>query len=149
MEQWTLTQATYIGVALSFHILLTVHFALRKWAFDVALRFGWIVYALSVPAFAASVFVFLRGGHWGFWTGGVLFLVFSSFGLAVEYGWKIEWRAPVLWHIFVPYVALYLATTMFFWWPLARISRPMWFVGTALFVLNTVLNVTSHHGEKK
>ena len=43
-----------------------------------------------------------------------------------------------------PYVFLYLGTVMFYWWPLALLSRPLWFVFAVLFVIGTILNLTSH-----
>jgi hypothetical protein len=43
-----------------------------------------------------------------------------------------------------PYVTLYLGTIMFYWWPLALLYRPLWFVFGALFVIGTILNITSH-----
>ena len=40
----------FVVSAFLFQIVLIIHFALRKWHFDLAMRYGWIVYALSVPA---------------------------------------------------------------------------------------------------
>jgi hypothetical protein len=33
---------------------------------------------------------------------------------------------------------------MFYWWPLALISRPLWYIYAVLFIVSTVLNVSSH-----
>jgi len=41
-------------------------------------------------------------------------------------------------------VFLYLGTTMFYWWPLFRLSLPLWVGFTVLYVVGTILNVTSH-----
>jgi hypothetical protein len=41
-------------------------------------------------------------------------------------------------------LTLYLATIMFYWWPMAQIGRALWYAQAALFVLSTVLNLTSH-----
>jgi hypothetical protein len=43
-----------------------------------------------------------------------------------------------------PYVFLYLATVMFYWWPLGLLSRPLWIIYAVLFVIATILNITSH-----
>ena len=43
-----------------------------------------------------------------------------------------------------PYVTLYLVTVMFYWWPLGLLSRPLWFVFAVLFVIGSILNITSH-----
>lgn len=137
-------EALYIGCAFGFHTALLVHFALRRWRFAQAVRHGWWVYALSVPAAAASALLFANGRPWWLWLGGLLYLLWAGLGYAVEYLRPTEWRAPVRWPIFVPYIGLYLATTMFYWWPLARVWRPLWYVATVFFAANTYLNITSH-----
>ena len=131
--------------AFLFQFVLILHFALRKWHFYLAMRFGWIVYALSVPAATVSLLLLLGGKPWSLWLGGFIYLIWAMFGYAVEYVKDIQWRNPVRWSIFAPYVFLYLATVMFYWWPLALISRPLWVVYTVLFVISTILNVTSHN----
>ena len=45
----------FVASALLFQIVLIIHFALRKWRFNLAMRYGWIVYGLSIPAAAVSV----------------------------------------------------------------------------------------------
>jgi hypothetical protein len=35
---------------------------------------------------------------------------------------------------------------MFYWFPLALIQRPLWFVYAVLFSASSVLNITSHTG---
>ena len=135
----------FIGWAFTVQLFLIVHFALRKWAFDRYLfRFGWLVYALALPGFALSILLAVNGKRWYLWLGGVLFLLFSIFGYMVDYVRKISWRNPIRPRIFAPYVTLYLATIMFYWWPLGTLSRPAWILYTILFVISTILNVTSH-----
>ncbi|GAB4479074.1 MAG: hypothetical protein Kow00124_24250 [Anaerolineae bacterium] len=136
----------YVVTALLFHSLLVIHFALRRWRFELAVRLGWIFYALSLPAAGVSLVLLSGGRAWGLWLGGFLFLVWATFGFIVEYIRQIEWRAPIRWPIFGPYVTLYLATAMFYWWPVALVSRPLWFVCGALFLIASVLNVSSHRG---
>lgn len=131
-----------------FQTILVIHFALRKWHFNTAMRFGWIVYALSIPAVALSLLFLLNGQPWSLWLGGFLYLIWALFGYIVEYALKIEWRNSTRWSILVPYVILYLGTVMFYWWPLALISKPLWYVGAILFLAMTFLNVTSHQPRK-
>lgn len=131
-----------------FQITLIVHFTLRKWVFDIALKYGWIVYALSIPAAAISIIFLLNGKTWSLWLGGFIYLVWAIFGYTVEYVHKIEWRSPIRRRIFAPYVTLYLATIMFYWWPLGLISRPLWYVYAVLFIISTALNITSHKQNK-
>lgn len=135
----------FVTWAFLFQVALIVHFAIRKPLFDVyTARFGWVVYALAIPAAAISI-VLLRGGKsWAFWLGGFLFVAYAAFGYWVDYMARIEFRDPLRWSVAAPYVALYLATVMFYWWPLARLDRALWGAYTVLFVIAMVLNVRSH-----
>lgn len=134
----------FVVWAFLFQITLIVHFALRKWVFDIALKYGWIVYALSIFAAVISIILLVNGKNWSLWLGGFIYLVWAVFGFIVEYVQKIEWRNPIRRPIFAPYVTLYLATIMFYWWPLGLISRPLWYVYAVLFIISTLLNLTSH-----
>lgn len=145
MSGWDSLDILFMAMAFLFQAVLIVHFALRKWRFELAMRYGWIVYALSVPAALVSAVLLVGGKAWSFGLGGFLYLIWAALGFTVEYVKGITgWRNPVRWSILVPYVLLYLATVMFCWWPLALIARPLWYVCAVLFVISTVLNVTSH-----
>lgn len=131
--------------AFLFQIVLIAHFALRRPFFEgYTLKWGWIVYALCIPAVIISVYLWRGGKSWSFWLGGFLFLVFAAFGYWVDYVTRIPWRNPLQWSILIPYVILYLATVMFYWWPLGLLSRRLWLAYAILFVIATILNVTSH-----
>jgi hypothetical protein len=121
-----------------------VHFALRRWRFEFALSYGWIVYALGIPLAGVSVLLLLGGKTWSMWLGGFLYLAWAIFGYVVEYVKKVEWRNSIRAGILVPYILLYLATIMFYWFPLALIAKPLWYAYAVLFVASTILNVTSH-----
>lgn len=136
--------ALFVIWAFLFQFVLIIHFALRKWHFDVAMRYGPIVYALSIPAVTISMVLLLGGRIWSLWLGGFIYLVWAIFGYFVEYVRKIQWRSPIRWQVLGSYVFLYLAAVMFYWWPLALIRRPLWYVYAALFVVSTILNATSH-----
>lgn len=137
--------ALFVGWAFFFQLVLIVHFAVRKRFFEsYTLKFGWIIYALCIPAVIISI-ILLRGGKsWSFWLGGFLFFLFAIYGYYIEYVQQIPWRSPLVLRIMVPYVTLYLATNMFYWWPLGLIKRPLWFVYACLFILSTILNLISH-----
>lgn len=135
----------FVTTAFLFQLVLIIHFALRKWRFPLAMRYGWIVYALSVPASIVSILLLLGDKAWWLWLGGFLYLVWAAFGYTVEYVRGIEWRNPPRWPILGPYLTLYLATIMLYWWPLGLLSKPLWAMFAALFVVSTVLNLTSHH----
>lgn len=134
----------YAITAILFQIVLIIHFAFRKWRFASAIRYGPIVYALGIPTFIVSIILLLNNMNWGFWLGGFIYLVWAVFGYYIEYVNKIEWRSPIQLNIFIPYIILYLATVMFYWWPLANINKSLWYVAALLFVISTALNVTSH-----
>ena len=131
--------------AFFFQIILIIHFALRKRFFEsYTMKVGWLVYAFSIPAAVISIILLLGGKTWSFWLGGFLFLVYAAYGYRIDYVRKIQWRKPLKWSIMFPYVFLYLATVMFYWWPLGILSRTLWLVFGGLFVVGTVLNITSH-----
>jgi hypothetical protein len=135
----------FIAWAFFFQIVLVVHFALRKRFFErYTLKVGWVVYALSIPAVAISIVLLLGGKTWSFWLGGLLFLVYAAYGYRIEYVKGIQWRKPMRLSILFPYVSLYLSTVMFYWWPLGLLNRSLWVAFAALFVVGTILNITSH-----
>ena len=136
----------FVITAFMIQLALIAHFALRRWAFATAMRFGIVVYGLGIPAVIVSVVLWVGGQPWYLWIAGLLYLAWAAFGFSVEYLLHINWRAPIRWPIFIPYVLLYFASMMFYWWPLATISRPLWFVYAGLFVISTILNVLSHGG---
>jgi len=135
----------FVGWAFLLQIVLIVHFALRKPFFgNYTLKFGWIIYALCIPAALISYFLLSGGKSWSFWLGGFLFIIFAVFGYWVDYVLHIPWRNPLQLKILFPYVFLYLSTVMFYWWPLGLLNRQMWVAYAILFVISTVLNITSH-----
>jgi hypothetical protein len=135
----------FIVWAFLFQILLILHFAIRKPLFEsYTVKYGWIVYALCIPAVMISIILMRGGKDWTFWLGGFLFLVYAVFGYWVDYVAQIQFRSPFRPSITLPYVFLYLVTVMFYWWPLGILSRPLWFVYAVLFVIATILNIASH-----
>jgi hypothetical protein len=134
----------YVIMAFLTQIALVVFFAIRTWSLDVAIAIGWIVYALGIPSLAVSVVLMRAGRPFYLSFAGIAYAAWAAFGFVVEYVNSIEWRSPIVWPIFVPYVTLYLLAQMFYWWPLARIDRRLWVAYTALFVMSTALNIVSH-----
>lgn len=126
-------------------IALIGHFAIRRVLFEsYTLRYGWIVYALCLPALIISVLLLRGGMSWHYWIGGFIYLLFASVGYWIDYVAKIQFRSPFKADVGIPYIVLYLGSVMFYWFPLANLSRPLWWVYGALFVVATVLNITSH-----
>jgi hypothetical protein len=137
-------EVLFVVWAFLFQAVLIIHFAVRGRFLDIAQKYGWIVYALSVPAAVVSILLLLGGKTWPLWLGGFICLIWAILGYTVEYALRIRWRNPIRWPILVPYVFLYLATIMFYWWPLALIRRPLWYVYAVLFIISTILNLASH-----
>ena len=135
----------FVVWAFLFQGVLIVHFALRKPFFEsYTVKYGWIVYALCIPAAVISI-ILLRGRKsWSFWLGGFLFLVYAAFGYWVDFVAQIPFRNPLQLSIVIPYVFLYLATVMFYWWPLWRLNRLLWCAYAILYVIATILNIRSH-----
>ena len=135
----------FIVWAFLFQIVLIIHFAIRKPLMEsYTEKFGWIVYALCIPAAIISIILLRSGKTWHYWLGGFLFVLYALFGIWVDFVAKIQFRKPFKPLIAIPYVLLYLATVMFYWWPLWPMSRLLWVVYAVLFVIATILNITSH-----
>ena len=135
----------FVVWAFFFQSALIVHFAVRKRFYEgYTMKVGWLIYALSIPAVAISIILLMGGKPWSFWVGGFLFLVYAAYGYWVDYVKRIQWRNPPRLSVLLPYVFLYLGTVMFYWWPLALLSRPLWVVFAVLFIIGAVLNITSH-----
>ena len=131
--------------AFTLQIILIVHFAIRKPLFEsYTEKYGWIVYALCIPAVIISVILIRGGKDWTLWLAGFIFFVYAIFGFWVDYVARINFRSPFQPMVGIPYVILYLATIMFYWWPLWPISRLLWGVYTVLYVVAMVLNKRSH-----
>ena len=53
--------------AFLFQILLILHFATRKQLFEsYTVKYGWIIYALSIPAVVISIILIRGGKSWSF-----------------------------------------------------------------------------------
>ena len=63
----------FVACAFLFQVVLIIHFAMRKWRYDLALHYGWIVYALSIPASMISLLFWLNSKPWPMWQMGSLF----------------------------------------------------------------------------
>ena len=131
--------AFFIQVALIFHFMFR-----KKFFQSYTMKKGFWIYSLCIPAAIISSILLINGKSWSFWLGGFLFVVYAAFGYWADYINKKAWRKPIVPPIFIPYVILYLSTLMFYWFPLALINRSLWFYYAVLFVISTILNVTSH-----
>lgn len=134
----------FVVTAFLIQIVLIAHFALRRWRFEIAVQYGWIIYALSIPAVVVSLIMLIGGKDGTFWAAGFIYLLWAMYGYWVEYVKKRQWRAPIYWPVAGPYLILYIAMIAFYWWPLGLISQALWYVYALLFIISTGLNFTSH-----
>jgi len=135
----------YVIWAYTLLIILILHFAVRQAFFETyTLKYGWLVYALCIPAVIISIILMRGGKSWHFWLGGFLFLLFAIFGYYVDYIAQIQFRAPFQASVGIPYVLLYMGMLMFYWWPLWPMSRLLWGGYTILYVIAMVVNIRSH-----
>ena len=130
--------------AFTLQIVLIAHFAVRKRFFEsYTVKYGWLVYALCFPASVVSIILLLGGKSWTYWLGGFLFVIYAAYGYWIDFIKQIPWRNPLRKDIMYPYVTLYLVTIMFYWWPLYPLSLPLWIIYAILYVIATILNITS------
>jgi hypothetical protein len=134
----------FVITSFAIQIVLLVHFVLRKYDFPAAMKYGWIVYALAIPAVIVSIVLISGHKPWYLWVAGFLYAAWALFGYLVDLQLHLQWRSPAVWSILIPYVLLYLASIMFYWWPLGRIDRGLWLAYTGLFALSTYFNFASH-----
>ncbi len=134
----------FVTMAIGTQVVLVIFFALRKWDFPAAMQVGWLVYALAIPAVALSVQGVREGKAWYLVAAGFLFGVWAAFGTVVDIIHRVEWRSPMLLPVFLPYVTLYIAAQMFYWWPLLKVDRRAWLAFTVLYAASTYLNMSSH-----
>jgi hypothetical protein len=128
-------------------VVLVGFFAARRWAPGLAERFGWIAYAVAALGLPLGGWLLAAGQSWRFWTGPVLLAVWAALGVTVDLWRRIEWRDPIRWNVFVPYVVLYFFAQMFLWWPLWDVERVAWACFLVLFAVSTALNLRGHFGE--
>ena len=133
-----------VVTAFVLQIVLVIYFAFRKWRFDAAMRYGVIVYWLGIPAALVSILLLTIGQSWYICLGGFVYAVWAIFGYRVDIARHVEWRDPILPRVFYPYVTLFIIAQVLYWWAVGIVMRPLWYAFAVLFILTTVLNVTSH-----
>ena len=124
--------------------LLVVYFAARRWSPRIAERFGWLAYAFAGLGILLGGWLLLGGQSWRLYVGPILLALWAILGTVVDLWRGVEWRTPIRWSVFIPYVALYFWAQMFLWWPLWDVNRTLWACFLVLFAANTVLNLGGH-----
>jgi hypothetical protein len=127
--------------------VLVLFFAARRWCPRAAERHGWIAYAFAGLGLPLGAWLIFGGQSWRLYVGPVLLALWAALGAVVDLWRRIEWREPIKWSVFVPYVALYFWAQMCLWWPLWDLWRAAWLGFLVLFVANTALNIRGHFGQ--
>lgn len=129
-------------------VVLVAFFSARRWAPVLADRFGWIAYAFAGLGVPIGVWLLASGQSWRLWLGPLLMATWAFFGAYVDIWSPRQWRWPIVWSVFAPYLALYFWAQMCMWWPLWDFNRTAWVCYLVLFVINTALNLRGHFGEE-
>lgn len=136
--------AVFALFGISSQALLAGFFAARRWARPAADRFGWIAYAFAGLGLPVGAWLLVDGETWRLCVGPILLAAWAGLGAVVDLWHPVQWRRPIKWPVFGPYLALYFWAQMFLWWPLWNAMRVAWFVFLLLFVVNTALNLAGH-----
>ena len=134
----------FVAFAFAAQVLLVVNFAARNWRPVLERRYGWVVYALGIPA--ALLAAILTVAHQPAYAAlaCVLYALWAAFGYYVDTYRQLAWRQPTRWTILLPYVLLFIASQLAFWIPLWYVGLGYWVAYGALYVANTALNLFSH-----
>ncbi len=74
------SRALFTGFAFLFQVCLLANFSVRRWRPALERRYGWLVYALSLPALLLSA-VFLADGEPSIiWAGPLVLFAWGGFG---------------------------------------------------------------------
>jgi hypothetical protein len=137
----------FAAFGLASQAVLVAYFVTRRWRPRAAERHGWIAYAFAVLGLPVGVWLIIGGQSWRLYVGPILLALWAALGAVVDLWRRIEWRDPIRWSVFVPYVGFYFWAQMFLWWPLWDLWRAAWLAFLVLFVVNTALNIRGHFGQ--
>lgn len=143
-----LLQTLFALFALLLQFTLVLHFAALRWWPRGQQRWGWLVYALSLPGLVLGGLCWMNGLPW-YYGVATLLAAWAALGYTVDILRPIPWRAPLKLPVFIPYLVLYLAAQFAFWIPLWFVWFGFWLIYTGLYTLSTILNISSHVGGRK
>ncbi len=138
------TMVLFASFAIVAQCLLVAYFLDRRLKTGAADRYGWIVYAMGVPGLLLAVLIIADGDTVRWWLGPLLFAVWGAYGFAIDNVFKIPWRGPIDWPVFIVYVALFTAAQVMLWIPLWFVHPALWGVYAVLFGVSTGLNILGH-----
>ena len=127
--KWTSGRGIH-GVRNHVPAILVCFFAARRWSPLLAQRSVGLPMPLRGLGLPAGAWLLLGGQSWRLYMGPLLMAAWALFGAVVDLWRPREWRWPIVWRVFVPYLALYFWAEMFLWWPLWDINRVAWAVSS-------------------
>ena len=74
---------------------------------------GSLAYAFAGLGFPLGAWLASRGRSWTLYAGPLLLGSWAIMGAAIDLWERVQWRAPVRWGVFIPYVGLYFWAQMF------------------------------------
>ena len=107
-------------------------------------KYGWLIYAMGIPGITLGILFLVRDQPWYIVAAPLVYSIWGAFGYFVDIYRPVQWRSPSRWSVFIPYVALFMASQFFFWIPLWYVGLGYWITYTAMYVVNTGLNIYSH-----
>ena len=140
--------AAFTAFGIASQAILVCFFAARRWSPQLAQRYGWLAYAFAGLGLPLGAWLFLDGQSWRLYVGPLLMAAWALFGAVVDLWRPRQWRRPIVWSVFAPYLALYFWAQMCLWWPLWDINQAAWAVFLVLFVASTALNLRGHFGDR-
>jgi hypothetical protein len=149
MSNSNILPLVFVAFAFISQALLIFNFVTLKWKPAIQQKYGWIVYAAGLIAFLLGILFWVNKQAWYFWLAFALFTTWALFGYIIDILRPVNWREPIRWQIFIPYVILYISAQFAFWIPLWFIGLEYWIIYAVLYTINTALNISTHFRPKK
>jgi hypothetical protein len=149
MSNSNILPLVFVAFAFISQALLIFNFVTLKWKPAIQQKYGWIVYAAGLIAFLLGILFWVNKQAWYFWLAFALFTTWALFGYIIDILRPVNWREPIRWQIFIPYVILYISAQFSFWIPLWFIGLEYWIIYAVLYTISTALNISTHFRPKK
>jgi hypothetical protein len=112
MFEQNVLQTLFVAFAFISQALLIFNFAALGWKPHLHQKRGSIVYASGLVAFPLGIQFRSSPQARYFWFAFGLFKIWPMLGYFIDILRPINWRDPIRWQIFVPYVVLYISAPL-------------------------------------
>ena len=138
-------ESVFAVLGYGYQVLLLADFIARLWRPELELRWGWVVYTLmAVAGLAVGIGFVARGVRVKLVIAPFLLALWAGFGLVVDTWLRLPWRQAPMLLVLIPYVVLFQTSLFGFLFPLWAMGWRLGLPYTVLFVVQTVLNASSH-----